>query len=102
MQKKKKKLTADGHVVDEGDDGSQGSDYRVSVIDTNTGKTLSGEDAPMLSQLRDWLEQHPGWEVADSDDESDQDEDQDGDCKSTHQLTEVFFKICFVLYGCSE
>lgn len=39
---------------------------------------LTGEDAPMLSQLKEWLELHPGWEVADTDDDSDQDDDQDG------------------------
>ncbi|KAJ8974907.1 hypothetical protein NQ317_009836 [Molorchus minor] len=50
---------------------------RVTVIETVTGKKLSGEDAPMLSQIQEWLSQNPGWEVADTDDE-DSDEDEDG------------------------
>lgn len=58
------------------DDGSQGSDKPVTVLETATGKVLSGDDAPMLSQLQQWLEMHPGWEVAESD--SDSDDDQDG------------------------
>lgn len=47
-------------------------------METNSGKTLSGEDAPLFSQLRDWLDQHPGWEVVDSDDDSDQDDEHEG------------------------
>lgn len=30
----------------------------------------------MLSQLQDWLQQHPGWEVMDSDDDTDDDEEE--------------------------
>lgn len=67
-------MTAEG--MDGDDDGSQGSDKPVTVIETATGKVLSGDDAPMLSQLQQWLEMHPGWEVAESD--SDSDDDQDG------------------------
>lgn len=67
-------MTAEGMEGD--DDCSQGSDKPVTVIETNTGKVLSGDDAPMLSQLQQWLEMHPGWEVAESD--SDSDDDQDG------------------------
>lgn len=58
------------------DDGSQGSDRPVTVVETATGKVLSGDDAPMLSQLQQWLEVHPGWEAVESD--SDSDDDQDG------------------------
>lgn len=57
------------------DDDSQGSDKPITVIESSTGKKLSGDDAPMLSQLQQWLEAHPGWEVADTDDEDDEDED---------------------------
>lgn len=59
------------------DDGSQGSDKPVTVIETSTGKVLSGEEAPLLSQLHQWLEMHPGWEVAETDDE-DSEEEQEG------------------------
>jgi SWI/SNF-related matrix-associated actin-dependent regulator of chromatin subfamily A protein 2/4 len=53
-RKKKKRLGLD-------DDGSQGSDRPITVVEIATGKKLSGEDAPMLSQLQDWLQHHPGW-----------------------------------------
>lgn len=45
-------------------------------METSTGKKLTGEDAPMLSQLQDFLAQNPGWEIADTDDD-DSDEDYD-------------------------
>lgn len=64
-------MSAEGIEID--DDGSQGSDKPVTVIETATGKVLSGDDAPMLSQLQQWLEVHPGWEVAESDSDSDSD-----------------------------
>ncbi|KAL3278288.1 hypothetical protein HHI36_013622 [Cryptolaemus montrouzieri] len=78
-KKKKKIIKKDGMDVD--DDGSQGSDKPITVIEIATGKKLSGEDAPMLSQLNDWLQQHPGWEVVESDDESDDDDENQGKSK---------------------
>jgi len=33
---------------------------RLSVIETATGKILSGENAPLASQLEAWLEVNPG------------------------------------------
>lgn len=66
-------MGADGMELD--DDGSQGSDKPITVVETATGKVLSGDDAPILSQLQQWLEMHPGWEVAESDYDSD---DEDG------------------------
>ncbi|XP_063906317.1 ATP-dependent helicase brm isoform X2 [Zophobas morio] len=72
-KRKKKKKRAEG--LD--DDGSQGSDRPITVVEILTGKRLSGEDAPMLSQLQEWLLQHPGWEAIDSDDEDSDDDDDD-------------------------
>lgn len=80
-------MTAEGLEID--DDGSQGSDKPVTVIESSTGKVLSGDDAPMLSQLQQWLEMHPGWEVAESD--SDSDDDQDGKHK-----TLIMFVVSFI------
>lgn len=37
------------------------SEMRVSVIETSTGKVLSGDDAPLTSQLETWLELNPGY-----------------------------------------
>lgn len=76
-KKKRRRLGAEGLEMDE--DGSQGSDRPVTVMETATGKKLSGEEAPMLSQLQDWLQQNPGWEIVDTDDE---DSDDDDDNKS--------------------
>ncbi|KYB25022.1 brahma [Tribolium castaneum] len=71
-KRKKKKKRAEGLLAD----GSQGPDRPVTVVETATGKKLSGEDAPMLSQLQEWLLQHPGWEAMDSDDEDSEDEEE--------------------------
>lgn len=61
------------------EDGSQGSDRPISVIEISTGKKLMGDDAPMLSQLQDFLVQNPGWEIADTDDEDSDEDDDDED-----------------------
>lgn len=44
------------------DDGTVTEDYHVTVVETATGTTLSGDEAPLASQLQQWLEAHPGWE----------------------------------------
>lgn len=64
------------------DESSQQSDLRVNVIETETGKVLSGKDAPLASQLEAWLEMNPGYEVAPreaSDDEESDDDSSDTD-----------------------
>ena len=43
------------------DEGSNMSDVRLNVIETATGKILSGEEAPLASQLDAWLEMNPGY-----------------------------------------
>nr|CAI5847490.1 unnamed protein product [Callosobruchus analis] len=73
-KKKRKKIGPDGLLED--DDGSQGSDRPISVIEITTGKKLTGDEAPMLSQLQEWLLQNPGWEVADTEDEDSDDDDE--------------------------
>lgn len=42
---------------EEADGGDQ---TRVAVIEKATGKILSGEDAPLSSELTEWLERNPG------------------------------------------
>jgi len=37
------------------------SDVRLNVIETATGKILTGEEAPLASQLDAWLEMNPGY-----------------------------------------
>jgi SWI/SNF-related matrix-associated actin-dependent regulator of chromatin subfamily A protein 2/4 len=36
------------------------SDVRLNVIETATGKLLTGDEAPLASQLDEWLEMNPG------------------------------------------
>lgn len=61
----------------------QAGDVRVTVIETATGKTLSGEEAPTAQELQTWLDNHPGWAAApredDDDDELDDLEDDSDD-----------------------
>ncbi|XP_076289717.1 ATP-dependent helicase brm isoform X1 [Lasioglossum baleicum] len=82
-KKKKKKILQDGEG---GEDGSNNEDSRVGVMETATGRTLTGEDAPLMTQLQAFLESHPGWEPIDSESEDDDDDDDDdGDDKSDHK-----------------
>lgn len=61
------------------DESSQTPEVRVTVIETATGKTLSGEEAPLASQVQAWLEMHPGWEVVPREDDDDDEEGSDED-----------------------
>ncbi|XP_069365997.1 ATP-dependent helicase brm isoform X2 [Maniola hyperantus] len=75
-RKSRKKKVLEGGEIDALDDSSQSSDSRVSVMDPKTGEILRGEEAPLLSQFKDWMETHPGWEVlSDSDDSGDDSQD---------------------------
>ena len=42
-----------------GDEDGKENDYPVTVIDTSTGKKLTGEQAPLKSELEKWLQEHP-------------------------------------------
>ncbi|GFS58566.1 hypothetical protein TNIN_482531 [Trichonephila inaurata madagascariensis] len=92
-KKKKKKQQVenpDGNdSLQEGfiDESSQQSDLRVNVIETSTGKTLTGANAPLASQLEAWLEMHPGYEVAPRE-ASDDDEDGEDDTSDSDEEQE--------------
>lgn len=43
------------------DETSQMSDLPVKVIHVESGKILTGTDAPKAGQLEAWLEMNPGW-----------------------------------------
>ncbi|PNF39261.1 hypothetical protein B7P43_G16705 [Cryptotermes secundus] len=83
-KKKKKKKNAEGEGNGEGgeadEEGSQSADTGVTVVEIATGKQLTGEEAPLTSQLQAWLDAHPGWEVLEEeeDDEDEDDDDEDG------------------------
>nr|AML25530.1 ATP-dependent chromatin remodeler brahma [Euschistus heros] len=84
QQKRKRKKKKKNREGDPDDESSQMSDLHVSVIEAATGRQLTGEDAPLASQLGSWLEAHPGWEpLEDSEDEDDEeDSDEEGDDNS--------------------
>ncbi|KAK6636841.1 hypothetical protein RUM43_010505 [Polyplax serrata] len=86
-QKKKKKKKRRKRV--EGEDGldidesSQNTDLHVTVIETATGKTLSGDEAPLASDVDVWLDSHPGWELLEEESEEDDDDNEDEDEEDT-------------------
>ncbi|KAL0126889.1 hypothetical protein PUN28_005324 [Cardiocondyla obscurior] len=81
-RKKKKKKLQDG---ENGEDGGMNDDTRVGVIETATGRTLTGDEAPLMSQLSAFLETHLGWEPIESDSEDDSDDDDESEGKSEHK-----------------
>ncbi|XP_061084017.1 transcription activator BRG1 isoform X2 [Conger conger] len=86
-KKKKQKLeNAEGQTPALGPDGepldetSQMSDLPVKVIHVDSGKILTGVDAPKAGQLDTWLEMNPGYEVAprsDSEDSGTEEEEEE-------------------------
>uniref|UniRef100_A0A668A1I6 SWI/SNF related BAF chromatin remodeling complex subunit ATPase 4a n=1 Tax=Myripristis murdjan TaxID=586833 RepID=A0A668A1I6_9TELE len=70
-KKKKKKVNGHGGAPSLGPDGepldetSQMSDLPVKVIHVDSGKILTGVDAPKAGQLEAWLEMNPGLEDED-------------------------------------
>lgn len=70
----KKKKLQDGENAE---DGGANDDTRVGVIETATGRTLTGDEAPLMSQLSAFLEAHPGWEPIESDSEDDDEDDEE-------------------------
>ncbi|XP_063052007.1 transcription activator BRG1 [Engraulis encrasicolus] len=108
-KKKKKKPVenAEGQTGGVGPDGepldetSQMSDLPVKVIHVDSGKTLTGVEAPKAGQLETWLEMNPGYEVAprsDSEDtgseaEEEEEEEQPQSSSQTPSSTEEKKKI---------
>ncbi|KAH9515427.1 Transcription activator BRG1 [Bulinus truncatus] len=68
-QKKRKKKRNE-------DESSQG-EKRVKVIDPDTGTVLSGDQAPLASQLEAWLEMNPNFQVAPKDDDEEEEEEEE-------------------------
>ena len=61
------------------DENCEAIDCRVRVMESATGKILSGDDAPMMRNLYKWLQMHPGWEYVISDGDNSDDDDKDDD-----------------------
>jgi SWI/SNF-related matrix-associated actin-dependent regulator of chromatin subfamily A protein 2/4 len=50
---------------------------------------LTGDEAPLSSQLQAWLEAHPGWEaVEEEEDDEDEDDDDDDDSEEDSEEEE--------------
>uniref|UniRef100_A0A8C2AYI5 SWI/SNF related, matrix associated, actin dependent regulator of chromatin, subfamily a, member 4a n=1 Tax=Cyprinus carpio TaxID=7962 RepID=A0A8C2AYI5_CYPCA len=69
-------LGPDGEPLDE---TSQMSDLPVKVIHIDSGKILTGMDAPKAGQLDAWLEVNPGYEVAPRSDSEDSGSEEEED-----------------------
>ena len=41
------------------EEAGAGEENRVAVMEKETGKILTGEEAPLSSELTEWLEAHP-------------------------------------------
>lgn len=81
-----------------GEDGAVNDDTRIGVVETSTGRTLTGDEAPLMSQLSAFLEAHPGWEPIESDsedDEEDDDEDNESEERSDGKFTNFFYSQFF-------
>ncbi|KAL4236408.1 Transcription activator BRG1 [Mactra antiquata] len=71
LKKRKKKKRSDEEEVVAGDE------TRVAVIEKATGKILTGEEAPLSSELKEWLAMNPGFEVAPKEDEEESGEEEE-------------------------
>ncbi|XP_065360102.1 ATP-dependent helicase brm isoform X2 [Calliphora vicina] len=70
----KKELLMSGEYINI-DDSSVAADLHVAVMEQSTGKKLTGEDGPVLKNLHRWLEQHPGWDWMEDDDNCNNEEE---------------------------
>uniref|UniRef100_A0A671YHR7 SWI/SNF related BAF chromatin remodeling complex subunit ATPase 4a n=1 Tax=Sparus aurata TaxID=8175 RepID=A0A671YHR7_SPAAU len=90
LKEKKKKKKKKPETVEGGstplDETSQMSDLPVKVIHTDSGKILTGMEAPKAGQLETWLEMNPGYEVAprsDSEDSGSDEEEEEEEVQNT-------------------
>uniref|UniRef100_T1ITD1 Very low-density lipoprotein receptor n=1 Tax=Strigamia maritima TaxID=126957 RepID=T1ITD1_STRMM len=85
-KKKKKKKPLEGAEGENAmDESSQQSDLHINVVETATGKVLSGKDAPLASQLEAWLEMHPGYEAAPREESGDDSDEDDSESNSENE-----------------
>uniref|UniRef100_A0A8C4IMM8 SWI/SNF related BAF chromatin remodeling complex subunit ATPase 4a n=1 Tax=Dicentrarchus labrax TaxID=13489 RepID=A0A8C4IMM8_DICLA len=108
-KKKKKKVnkpeTVDGGSSGMGPDGepldetSQMSDLPVKVINMDSGKILTGVEAPKAGQLEAWLEMNPGYEVAprsDSEESGSEEEEEEEVQKMVNSTSKKIYNLSFV------
>uniref|UniRef100_A0A336MSI2 CSON006075 protein n=1 Tax=Culicoides sonorensis TaxID=179676 RepID=A0A336MSI2_CULSO len=76
-KKKRKRQILESGDFDNIEDDCEALDSHITVVETATGKKLTGDDAPLLRNLQQWLKYHPGWEFVISDNEDSDNEDED-------------------------
>lgn len=67
------------------DESCEAIDCRVRVMESASGKILSGDDAPMMRNLYKWLQMHPGWEYIVSDNEDSDNDDETNEEKKKRE-----------------
>jgi len=60
------------------------AERKISVVEKETGKVLSGDEAPTQGELQNWLLAHPGWEVQEGE-SGDESEEGESDEEGAHQ-----------------
>ncbi|XP_023029619.2 ATP-dependent helicase brm isoform X2 [Leptinotarsa decemlineata] len=70
----------------------QEPDRKVTVIETATGNKVTGENAPTFREVQDWLQQHPGWEMVDTDDEDEEEKSVEGEGEDNINAEEIINK----------
>lgn len=75
VKQRKREILKSGEILML-DETSEALDCRVTVKEIQSGKIITGEDAPTLRNLYKWLQINPGWEYVVTDDEMSDDEDE--------------------------
>jgi len=76
-RRRKKTATAEGAPAE--GEAQEEEEERVTVMETATGKEVTGDEAPLASELEQWLCAHPGWEVVEDDEPGSSDENEEAD-----------------------
>ncbi|XP_062711277.1 ATP-dependent helicase brm [Aedes albopictus] len=84
-KRRRKRMVLESGDIQHLDTDCEAHDCRVTVVETASGKTIAGDDAPFLRDLYNWLQIHPGWEYVISEDEDD-DDDEDSDEKKKKKV----------------
>lgn len=72
---KLKLMDTEGKFKLDQDETSQLTELHITVREISSGKVLKGDDAPLAAHLKQWIHDHPGWEVVEDSDEEDEEEE---------------------------
>merc|ERR1719483_775863 len=70
-------------------EGAESGEKHVKVVDPATGTVLSGEQAPLTSQLDAWLEMNPTFQIAPKDEESEDESEEDSEDEQDRAQNEI-------------